>query len=67
MSWLRPGAGDPFHVTQLRVILDQADSLLDDFGTYLGSSELPHSASESVHVVYNLIHLINKVLTDMLV
>ena len=43
-----PGPGDPFHVTQLRVILDQADSLLDDFSNYLGSSELPPTAPELV-------------------
>jgi nuclear pore complex protein Nup107 len=52
----RPGASDPFHVTQLRVILDQADSLLLDFGNYLGSSELPHSASELVHAIYLFIY-----------
>ncbi|KAF8573972.1 hypothetical protein K439DRAFT_890278 [Ramaria rubella] len=52
-----PGAGDPFHVTQLRVILDQADSLLDDFGSYLGSSELPHSASEYARLTRFFAHL----------
>ncbi|KAF8492248.1 nuclear pore protein 84/107 [Gautieria morchelliformis] len=52
-----PGAGDPFHVTQLRVVLDQADSLLDDFGDYLGSSELPHSAPEYARLTRFFSHL----------
>lgn len=41
-------------MTQLRVILDQADSLLQDFGNYLGSSDLPQSAPEWVNFGDNL-------------
>lgn len=43
---LRPSAGDPFHVTQLRVIMDQADVLLKDFAMCLASQELPRNTYE---------------------
>ncbi|KAF8530254.1 nuclear pore protein 84/107 [Hysterangium stoloniferum] len=52
-----PGAGDPFHVTQLRVILDQADSLLEDFAVYLGSPELPRNSYEYTRLTRFFAHL----------
>ncbi|GJJ14822.1 hypothetical protein Clacol_009090 [Clathrus columnatus] len=41
-----PGAGDPFHVTQLRIIMDQAETLLKDFASYLTSQELSRGTYE---------------------
>jgi len=43
-----PTADDPFHVTQLRVILDEADSLLEDFARYLGGENLNRGTAQSV-------------------
>ena len=43
-----PGADDPFHVSQLHIILDRTDSLLDDFAARLRDGAYDRESAESV-------------------
>lgn len=43
-----PGADDPFHVSQLHIILDRTDSLLDDFAAKLRDGAYDRESAESV-------------------
>ncbi|KIJ51179.1 hypothetical protein M422DRAFT_223628 [Sphaerobolus stellatus SS14] len=52
-----PGPEDPFHLTQLRVILDQADPLLQDFAHYLGGDNLNRNTAHYARLTRFFAHL----------
>ena len=49
-----PGADDPFHVSQLHIILDRTDSLLDDFAARLRDGAYDRESAESVFFLVSL-------------
>ena len=48
------GADDPFHISQLHIILDRTDALLDDFASRLRDGAYDSESSEYVRPVLSL-------------
>jgi nuclear pore complex protein Nup107 len=46
-----PGADDPFHVSQLHIILDRTDALLDEFATRLRDGAYDRDSAEWVFLL----------------